>query len=159
MVDHDLYADVTEVNGPVEDNDSFGLLLKPSATSLPYYQFMVSAGSTPLEVFFPSRGAGGSRRFAPQTELTFEGVVKINGTLNDWTDKDIGWTVEARIPWTTFKPTGGRPANGDRWRFAFVRHDYSATLDQPELSTNAPLTRPDMHRYEEYQELVFVQKI
>ncbi len=158
MVDHDLYADVLDVNGPVTENDCFGLFLKPSTKKLAYYQFMVSVGSIPLEVFYPSRGSGGARRFAPQTELTFEGAAKPNGTINDWTDVDKGWTVEARIPWTTFKATGGRPANGERWRFAFCRYDYSVTLDQPELSTNAPLTRPDFHRYEEYQEVVFVQR-
>jgi hypothetical protein len=158
MVDHDIFADIKDANGRIWENDSVGLFVKPSGGNLAYYQFMVNAASTPLQVYFPSRGGGGFDRFAAQTELTMEGMVKLDGTLNDWTDKDKGWAVEARIPWSTFKATGGRPKAGERWQFAFCRHDYSVTLDRPELSTNAPLTRADFHRYEEYQEVVFVAR-
>ena len=83
-------------------------------------------------------------------------AVKLRGTLNKYDDRDKGWTVEGRIPWTAFKPTGGRPAVGDRWKFALCRYDYSVYLERPELSSTAPLTQADFHRYEDYGELVFV---
>ena len=116
----------------------------------------MNAANTPLELFLPSRGSGGYRRFAPVTRLGLESAVRLRGTLNRWEDKDRGWTVEGRIPWTAFKPTGGRPRPGAKWRFALCRYDYSVTLDRPELSSTAPLTEPDFHRYEDYGELTFV---
>ena len=67
-----------------------------------------------------------------------------------------GWTVEGRIPWTAFKATGGKPEPGAKWKFALCRYDYSATLERPELSSSAPLTEPDFHRYEDYGELEFI---
>jgi len=159
MEDNDLYADVLEPNGRLWENDVFELFFKPSDKKLAYYEFQVNAANTPLEMFLPSRGGGGYNRFAAQTEeIHLESVVKLDGTLNDWTDKDKGWTVEGRISWDAFKPTGGRPKAGDRWRFALCRFDYSVTLEQPEQSTSAPLTRPDFHRYEDYQELIFVER-
>jgi hypothetical protein len=156
MEDEDLYATVKEPNGMTWHDDVFELFFRPAADKLPYYEFQVNALNTQLELFLPSRGAGGYERFAPLTRLGMESAVKLRGTLNKWEDRDKGWTVEGRIPWTAFKPTGGRPKPGDRWRFALCRYDYSVTLDQPELSSTAPLTKPDFHRYEDYGELVFM---
>jgi len=156
MEDHDLYADVKEPNGMTWLNDVFELFFKPAADKLAYYEFQVNAANTPMELFLPSRGAGGYGRFAPLTQLGMESAVRLQGTLNDWEDRDTGWTVEGRIPWTAFKATGGRPKEGEKWRFALCRYDYSATLDQPEQSSTAPLTQPDFHRYEDYGEIVFV---
>jgi hypothetical protein len=158
MEDSDLYADIKEPNGKTWTNDVFELFFKPDEKKLAYYEFQVNAANTPLELFFPSRGSGGYQRFAPLTEIHLESAVKLNGTLNNWTDKDKGWVVEGRIPWTAFKATGGKPKPGDRWRFALCRYDYSAAFEQPELSSCAPLTQLDFHRYEDYLELVFVDR-
>jgi hypothetical protein len=155
MEDADLYADVKEHNGMTWLNDVFELFFKPSADKLAYYEFQVNALNTRLELFLPSRGAGGYGRFAGAGPLGMASAVKLDGTLNKWQDVDKGWTVEGRIPWTAFKATGGKPAPGDRWRFALCRYDYSVAFDQPELSSTAPLTRPDFHRYEDYGELTF----
>jgi hypothetical protein len=156
MEDHDLFAMTKERNGMTWEDDVFELFFKPSAKKPDYYEFQVNALNTQLELYLPSRGAGGYRRFAPLTNLGMESAVKLNGTLNKYDDRDKGWTVEGRIPWTAFKATGGRPAVGDRWKFALCRYDYSVYLERPELSSTAPLTQSDFHRYEDYGELVFV---
>jgi hypothetical protein len=156
MEDHDLYATVKERNGMTWHDDVFELFFKPDAKKLAYYEFQVNALNTPLELFLPSRGSGGYERFAATTRLGMQSAVRLRGTLNKWDDRDKGWTVEGRIPWTAFKATGGRPKPGAKWRFALCRYDYSVYLDRPELSSTAPLTEPDFHRYEDYGELTFV---
>jgi Carbohydrate family 9 binding domain-like len=159
MEDSDLYATVKEKNGQTWYDDVFELFFKPVAEgkgSLHYYEFQVNALNTQLELFMPSRGSGGYQRFAPDTNLGMESVVRLDGTLNNWKDKDKGWTVEGRIPWTAFAATGGRPEPGTRWRFALCRYDYSAAFDQPELSSTAPLPVANFHQYENYGELLFV---
>jgi hypothetical protein len=156
MEDIDLYADVKEHNGMAWTNDVFELFFKPSEEKLGYYEFQVNALNTQLEMFLPSRGAGGYQRFVPVGRLGMESAVKLDGTLNDWTDKDKGWTVEGRIPWKAFEPTGGRPRSGAKWRFALCRYDYSVAYERPDLSSTAPLTLPDFHRYEDYGQITFV---
>jgi hypothetical protein len=156
MEDDDLFADVKEHNGITWENDVFEMFLKPAESKPAYYEFQVTPLNTQLELFLPSRGSGGYRRFGKEPSLGMESAVRLNGTLNKWEDKDKGWSVEGRIPWTAFKPTGGRPKPGDKWRFALCRYDYSARLDRPELSSTAPLTRSDFHRYEDYGTLEFV---
>jgi hypothetical protein len=159
MEDSDLYAMVKEKNGQTWYDDVFELFLKPGgegAKDRYYYEFQVNALNTQLELFFPSRGAGGYPRFAPVQRLGMESAVRLNGTLNDWSDTDTGWAVEGRIPWRGFEPSGGKPKPGDKWRFALCRYDYSSAFEQPELSSTAPLTAPNFHQYEDYGELVFV---
>jgi hypothetical protein len=155
MEDTDLYADVKEHNGMCWFNDVFEMFFKPAADRLGYYEFQVNAANTQLEMFLPSRGAGGYGRFR-HGRLGIESQVTLRGTLNDWKDQDAGWTVEGRIPWTGFEATGGKPTVGQRWRFALCRYDYSTGFEQPELSSSAPLTRSDFHRYEDYGTLTFV---
>jgi hypothetical protein len=156
MEDADLYADVKEHNGMCWTNDVFELFFKPAEDKLAYYEFQVNALNTQLEMFLPSRGAGGYQRFAPAGKMGMESAVKLQGTLNDWTDKDKGWTVEGRIPWKAFERTGGRPKVGAKWRFALCRYDYSVAYERPDLSSSAPLTQSDFHRYEDYGTLTFV---
>jgi hypothetical protein len=155
MDDTDLYADVTKRNGMTWSNDVIELFLKPSEQKLAYYEFQVNAANTPLELFFPSRGSGGWQRFGPLTHIGLESVTKLRGTLNNWRDKDEGWTVEARIPWADFVETGGAPRPGDTWRYASCRYDYSVSFEHIELSSTAPVGG-DFHSYENYERMKFV---
>lgn len=156
MEDSDLFALTKERNGQTWDDDVFELFFKPKADDKGYYEFQVNALGTHLELALPSRGAGGYRRFASQTKPAMESAVKLKGTLNDHNDKDTGWAVEGRIPWSVFRMTGGGPDVGDVWKFTLCRYDYSTAHEEPDLSSCAPLTRRDFHRYEDYIELVFV---
>jgi hypothetical protein len=153
MEDRDLYADVRQRNGMTWTNDVIELFLKPSEQKLGYYEFQVNAANTPFEMYLPSRGAGGFQRFARSPRLGIETSVRRDGTLNHWEDDDHGWTAEWRIPWTAFRPTGGRPAPGEVWRFAACRYDYSKDFEREELSSTSD---PGFHAYESYAELRFM---
>lgn len=159
MEDTDLYADVKEHDGMTWDNDVFELFFKPSVEAPGYYEFQVNAAGTKLDAFFPRRGAGGLKRFLSDGEFHLEAKVALDGTLNKWTDKDKGWTVEGRIPWRDFMRTGGRPEPAEAWRFALCRYDYSVDFEGPDLSTCAPLKSlpyPDFHHHEDYATLKFI---
>ncbi len=159
MEDADLYSYSTEHDEKLWLGDVFELFFKPSAKHGGYFEFQVNPSGTVLDVFMPRRGAGAYDRFAKDRPFHVEAKVVAKGTVGDWTDEDTGWTVEGRIPWTDFLPTGGRPAVDEEWAFALCRYDYSVAFEGPELSTCAPLgskTRPDFHHYEDYATLRFV---
>jgi hypothetical protein len=122
-----------------------------------YYEFEINARNTVYEVFFiweaSYEKAGFARlpEFARTNLKDFNGVgfvhhprgrrlghfdwafpglrtaVHVEGTLNDDTDTDRGWTVELALPWDGIRrlfPSGGRsiPAKeGDEWRMDFSR--------------------------------------
>ena len=54
-------------------------------------------------------------------------AVHVQGTINNYRDKDKGWTVEIAIPWTSLKilaqgdNRGLPPSEGDVWRMDFSR--------------------------------------
>ena len=159
MDDTDLYADITEHDGMTWENDVFELFFKPAADKPAYYEFQVSANGTIMDMLIPRRGAGGYRRFIKDGDFHIDAKVVRQGTLNNWSDKDKGWTVEGRIPWKDFARTGGGPKANDVWRFTLCRYDYSVDFEGPELSTCAPLkskNHADFHAHEDYAPLKFV---
>jgi uncharacterized repeat protein (TIGR03806 family) len=159
MEDADLYADVKEHDGMTWNNDVFELFFKPAEDRPGYYEFQVNAAGTVMDMFLPRRGAGGYQRFVKDGDFHIDAKVHLRGTLNKWQDRDEGWSVEGRIPWTDFLRTGGRPERGEKWKFALCRYDYSVDFEGPELSTCAPLKGrgiPDFHHFEEYATLTFV---
>ena len=159
MEDWDVFANITEQDAAIWTCDVFELFLKPAKDKTGYYEFEVNAGNGKLDMFLPSRGSGGYSRHAREREFHIDSAVQVRGTINDWSDKDQGWTVEGRIPWRDFLPTGGRPAPGEVWLHSLCRYDYSAGLERHFLSTNTPVasdTKADFHRYEDYVPLKFV---
>jgi len=49
-----------------------------------------------------------------------ESAVRVSGTLDDDSDKDAGYVVEARLPWSAFtKAASAPPKPADRWRMNF----------------------------------------
>jgi len=153
MDDADLYADITAHDGTTWDNDVFEVFLKPAADKPAYYEFHVTPANTQFDLFLPRRGH--VNRFKALGEFGIESAVKLRGTLDVWTDRDQGWTVEMKIPWSSLMRTGGRPEPGDEWRFALCRYDYDTSREEPELSTCAPLAKLNFHRHEDYLPLLF----
>lgn len=156
MEDADLFADVLEQDGECWNNDVFELFFKPSELKPAYYEFEVTPANTHFDMFVPKREVENFLKWAKASAFGWKTKVDLRGTLNDRKDRDRGWSVEGRIPWSDFEPTGGRPAMGDRWKFTLCRYDYSVDFAEPELSATAPLTKKDYHHTADYSTLIFV---
>jgi glucose/arabinose dehydrogenase len=155
MDDTDIYANVTEHDGPTFNNDVFEIFFKPADDKPGYYEFEFSANNTTMDMFLPRRAAGGLDRFGKDGEFHMKTAVSHRGTLNRWQDKDEGWSVEGRVPWKDFLRTGGRPNVDEKWKFTLCRYDYSIDFEGPDLSTCSPLQRLDFHNYEGYSAIRF----
>jgi hypothetical protein len=148
-----VHAKFTQINAPIyEDNDIEVFIAGPDA----YYEFELNAFNTPYEVFFiwdeawERTGFSKAPEFARGNLRPFNGVgftthprgprlghfdwhfpnkqtaVFIDGTINNDTDRDRGWTVELAFPWAGMKwlATDGRslpPKHGDVWRIDLSR--------------------------------------
>ncbi len=95
-----------------------------------------------------------------------ETAVQIQGTLNDSSDVDQGWTVELAFPWEGMKILAGDrnvpPRDGDMWRFDFSRFQalhYSGlkAARSPGWSFNAHGVY-DSHIPECFTQVVFCHK-
>lgn len=154
LEDHDLFADVKEHDGKCWDNDVFELFFRPSQEKPAYYEFQVNALGTKFDSIMP-KGNKTFEEIVKDGTFAWKTAVVRRGTLDNRQDRDLGWSVEGRIPWSDLARTGGAPKAGDTWRFALCRYDY--TLGQePELSSCAPLTERSFHQTEHYAKLKFV---
>lgn len=149
MDDTELQSFGTKRNDRIWNGDVFELFLKPHRDRPEYYEFQVNPRSVILELAFPKRGFDFAT-LAARPPLGMTAAAVAEGTVDKTGDRDRGWTVEGRIPWTVFAPSSGRPAAGVVWTFALCRYDYGPQGTKPVLTSSAPLTKPSFHRYEDY---------
>ncbi len=150
MNDAELRAFGSNRNDHLWEGDVFEMFFKTGKDRLEYYEFQANPRGVVFEVAFPRRAPLG-RPFNQEPVLGNKAVV----ALDQPGDQDRGWTVEGRIPWTAFAPSGGEPRPGASWSFAICRYDYGPAGTEPVLMSSAPLTQPSFHRYEDYGSLRF----
>jgi Carbohydrate family 9 binding domain-like len=154
MTDAELRSFGTKRNDTLWDGDVFELFFKPSALKPEYFEFQANPRMLVFEMAFPRRGDD-SLDVKTAPPLGSKAVVALKGTIDQPGDRDQGWSVEGRIPWSAFAIRGGKPSPGDEWLFALCRYDYGPKGTRPVLMSSAPLTEPSFHRYEDYGKLHF----
>ena len=91
-----------------------------------------------------------------QFDPAFRTSVKVLGTLNDYTDKDDGWIIEAAIPFKMLEDfTGVKFASDGRWTILLARYNYNFGQEVRELSAAPQLPYDNFHLTEYYAELIF----
>jgi uncharacterized repeat protein (TIGR03806 family) len=156
MDDADLFAAVKEHDGRTWLDDCFEFFLKPSSANPGYYEFHVTAGGVLMDMFIPDRATWNYDNAAKRDRFHWKAKIEVKGTLNHPGDRDSGWCVEGRIPWSDLAKTGGRPKPGDEWRYSLCRYEYDAGGRNVRPTTISPLTKYDFHRHEEFATLKFV---
>ncbi len=154
MNDQELRSFGTRRNDTLWNGDVFELFFKPSAKRSAYYEFQANPRGVVFEMFFPKRGIA-RPDYAASAPLGSRAAATLKGTLDRPGDRDVGWSVEGRVPWSAFAQGGGRPKPGDDWLFALCRYDYGPKGTAPVLTSSAPLTQSSFHRYEDYGKLRF----
>lgn len=154
--DADLFAKVTERDGMTWLDDCFEIFLKPKETNPGYYEFHVTPTGVLMDLFIADRAKENYATSFKRDQFQWQAKATHRGTVNDPSDRDGGWTVEGRIPWSDFAKTSERPKAGDEWRMSLCRYDYDSTGKNPKTSTISPLTQSDFHRHEEFARLRFV---
>ena len=83
----------------------------------------------------------------------------IDGTLNDDSDRDSGWTLEIAIPFDNFRHLGGRipPRAGDRWRLNLNRC-AGRTAGQYAMWSDSGTPKPQFHVPERFGVAVFSER-
>ncbi len=120
-----VWGTITEKNAVMFEDNDFEIFIDPDADGLNYYEFEINALGTIWELSLPKPyGEGGK----PRLGCNIPGLkrrVRVDGTLNDPSDVDRGWTVEVAIPWSGLaeyhKHGAVPPKPGDTWRLNFSR--------------------------------------
>ena len=123
-----VWATLTELNSLLIEENNFEVFVDPDGDGENYYEFETNCLGTIWEVTLPVRYSRGGEAIDPTNLRGLRSAIHVDGTANDPSDVDRGWSVEIAIPWTALAAYNpGRstpPAAGDEWRMNFMRIEW-----------------------------------
>jgi len=127
-----VWATLTNHDSVIFQDPDFEVFLDPAGHTQPYYEFEMNALNTTwdLRLNKPYMDQGW-----PDNNWEIPGAktaVHVNGTINNPSDTDQGWTVEIAFPWKVLSQDArhtGAPNEGERWRINFSRVEWQITTN------------------------------
>ena len=163
-----VWGKLTEHDAVIFQDNDFEVFLDPDGDNHKYFELEINALNTEWDLYLPKPYRDGSQADNGWEIPGLKKAIKIQGTLNDPSDTDTGWTVELAIPWEALTPNAGMPTpprDGDQWRINFSRVEWDTTVEngkyvkvpkQPEHNwVWSPQGVIDMHRPERWGYLQF----
>ncbi len=148
MEEPHLWATLTERESIIFQDNDFELFLDPDGDGHAYYEWEVNALGTEWDLMLLKAYRDGGPAVTGWDISGLKKGIKLNGTLNDPSDIDEGWTVEVALPWKILAecaPNREKPRDGDQWRANFSRVQWDLEVDnqgykkQVSPSTQKPL--------------------
>ena len=132
MEEPHVWATLTEHDSVIFQDPDFEVFLDPDGDNHNYYEIEINALGTvwDLRLVKPYRDGGPALNSWHVPGL--KKAIHIDGTLNDPSDTDRGWTVELALPWPALAEFAGRPtppAGGNQWRINFSRVEWDITTE------------------------------
>jgi hypothetical protein len=124
MEEPHLWATLLEYDSIIYRDNDFEVFIDPDDDAKDYYEIEINAFGTIFDLMLPKPYAEGGHAILDWNVPTLRSAVHLDGTLNDPTDVDRGWSVEMAIPFDVMAehssvPSPPRP--GDVWRMNFSR--------------------------------------
>ena len=156
LKDSDLVAEGTE-DGLHHYNlgDVAEVFLKPKNQTW-YWELYATPAGNKTSFFMVGRGRRGlESNFQYDCGLTV--AARCSGTLNNWKDRDTGWSAEMAMPIEDLKVHGDAFGPDAEWMIFFNRYNFSRYLSNKEQSMYPPLRNHDNHLYEDFSPLKLVR--
>jgi len=168
MEEPHLWGTLTQRDSIIYHDNDFEIFIDPDGDRFEYDEYEINTLGTEMDLRMsrPYRDGGGF-----DLSWDFEGVrsaVSLDGTINDPSDRDTGWSVEVAIPWASMADTARRacpPRAGDTWWINFSRVQWPIRIEdgayvKPEGSREdnwvwSPQYAIDMHRPEYWGRVQF----
>jgi hypothetical protein len=111
------------------DND-FEVFIDPDGDTQAYYELEINAYGTPWDLLLLKAYRDGGLPVFGWNIAGLEVVTHIDGTVNNPSDTDKGWTAEIKLPLEAMKEcAGGLPKAGDKWRIDFSRVEWKTKVE------------------------------
>ncbi len=127
MEEPELWATYKIRDSVIYHENDFEVFIDPDGDTHEYYELELNALGTVWDLLLirPYRDGGPAVHAWDIPGL--RAAVSLEGTLNDPSDRDAGWTVEIAFPWAALAECAHRavpPQEGDRWRVNFSRVEW-----------------------------------
>jgi len=123
----DLWATLTTRDAVIFQDNDFELFVDPDGDAARYFELELNALNTQWDLFLPKAYRDGGKALDAFDFAGLRSAVALDGTLNDPTDRDRGWSIEIAIPFRAFTAPGishHAPRVGDTWRVNFSRVEW-----------------------------------
>lgn len=124
-----VWATLTEHDSVIFQDNDFEVFIDPDGDAARYFEFEINALNTTWDLYLErAYRDGGSADNSWETHA--KSAVQVQGTLNDPSDVDQGWTLEVAFPWSCFASGGMAcpPQVGDVWRVNFSRVQWTTDV-------------------------------
>ncbi|MBN2448488.1 MAG: carbohydrate-binding family 9-like protein [Phycisphaerae bacterium] len=127
MQEPHVWGTLTEHDEIVFHDNDFEVFIDPDGDRREYYEIEINALNTIFDLLLVRTYVDGGPALHDWNCAGLVTASHIDGTLNDPSDTDAGWTIEMAIPWTTLAQYARCPAPpdvGDTWRVNFSRVEW-----------------------------------
>lgn len=127
-----VWGTLTARDSVLHHQNNFEVFIDPDADGARYHELQVNALNTVFDLLLVRRYRDGGPARIDWNMPGVRTAVHVDGTVNDPSDVDRGWSVEIAIPWKDLTARGGAstadvpcpPEVGDQWRVNFSRVEW-----------------------------------
>jgi Carbohydrate family 9 binding domain-like len=122
-----VWATLTQRDAVIYYDNDFEIFIDPDGDTHEYFEYEVNALGTVWDLFLLKPYRDGGPALNAWDIAGLKSAVHVNGTINDPSDRDTGWTIEVAIPWVVLKECAHKPSPPqpeDTWRLNFSRVEW-----------------------------------
>ncbi len=123
----DVKSTLREHDSVVFHDNDFEVFVKPLPATPSYYEFEINALNTGWDLYLSKPYNDGGHADNSWDIQGLKTAIAVQGTLNQGSDHDHGWTVEIAYPLDAFRTRQAVPAprDGTEWRINFSRVEWT----------------------------------
>lgn len=170
MEEPHVWGTLTQRDSVIFHDNDFEVFLDPDGDGALYAELEVNALNTVWDLLLVRAYLGGGPAVNGWDIAGLRTAVHVDGSLDDPSDTDKGWSLEIAIPWASIRDIAGCPCpprDGDLWRINFSRVEWEHEIREGKYRKVAgkgednwvwsPQGVVDMHRPEMWGVLQFSQ--
>lgn len=127
-----VWATLTERDSVIFLDNDFEVFIDPDGDTQRYMELELNAFGTEWDLLLVKAYRDGGPPVHAWDIPGLRTAVHVEGTINDPSDTDGGWTVEIAIPWAGIAEVAGReapPSGGDVWWVDFSRVEWDVHVE------------------------------
>jgi hypothetical protein len=128
----DVWARLLQRDTVIFHDNDFEVFIDPDGDSHQYYEFEINALNTGWDLLLIRPYRDGAPAVNGWDIQGLRTAVSVQGTINNPSDRDQGWSVELAMPWSSLKECaqqGAPPSPGDYWRMNFSRVEWRTRVE------------------------------
>ena len=152
-------ASLTEHDSIIYHDNDWEVFIDPDQDGRFYFEIELNAFNTVMDLLMDRPYRDGGKFYLPWDLRGLQTAVHVNGTLNDPSDTDRGWTVEMAIPIASLCVEFQKPEELLKmdWKIGFSRVEWLKAGGPEENWVWNPTGVVDMHQPEKWGVLHFAE--